>query len=72
MLYFHFNLSNKNISGLQAELEKNRIKGDLQTTHRITAILAVGSGHDIETVSDIMNISYKTVYPSESLLRYEF
>ena len=62
MLHFHLNLSDKNINDIRYELDKARKKGDLKTVNRLTAILSIGSGYDLDTVSDIIQVSYKTVY----------
>lgn len=62
MLNFRFNLSNKNFSELECGLEKSRKNGDLKSVNRITAILSIVSGYEIDEVSDIMQMSYKTIY----------
>lgn len=62
MLNFRLSLSNKNMAELQYELEKSRKKGDFKTVNRITSILSIDSGYNINEVAEIMRLSYKTVY----------
>ncbi len=62
MMAFNLKLSSNQIEKLHETLEIFRQQGDLKTVHRVTAILSLSSGHEIETVSDIMQISIKTLY----------
>ena len=62
MLNFHLIITNKNINALHKKLDEARRKGDLKTVNRITSVLSVGSGYDVKTVAEIMNVSFNTVY----------
>ena len=61
MLHFSLNLSAKQESKLELELERQRKSGHLKVVNRITSVLSVASGYTREEVSDIMRLQYTTV-----------
>src|SRR3989344_1121007 len=68
MIAFKIKLSTKEIQNLTMMLERARKKGDLEEVNRVTSVLSLGSGYDIDTVADILRMGVSTLY--QTLKRY--
>src|SRR3990167_991934 len=68
MIAFKMKLSTKEIQNLTMMLERARKKGDLEEVNRVTSVLSLGSGYDIDTVADILRMGVSTLY--QTLKRY--
>ena len=62
MMAFTLNLSNGVLQDLELQLTKARKRGDFNETNRVSAILALGSGHFIDDVASILNIAVSSIY----------
>lgn len=62
MIAFKIKLSTKEIRNLTMLLEAARKKGDLEEVNRITSLISLGSGYDVETVSEILMVGMSTIY----------
>lgn len=68
MIAFKIKLSTKDIQNLTMILEQARKKGDLEEVNRVTSVLSLGSGYDIDTVADILMMGVSTIY--QTLKKY--
>ena len=61
MLHFHLKLYKAQRKTLVKNLKKAETTGDIQAVKRILAILALGEGHDKQTVASLLKVNVESV-----------